>query len=148
MSNSLQPHGLQHSRLPCPSLSPEVYSNSCPLSWWCHPTISFFVIPLASCLQSFPASGAFPMSWLFTSGGQSNGVSASAPVLPMNIHSTFKIVSESGNCSPCILLLSYFKFPLALAWIIGIASCMALSLILMSYSLFLPYNSHMDPSIS
>ena len=84
MSDSLQPHGLQHTRLPCPSLTPGVYLNSCPLSWWCHPTISSSVIPFSSCLQSFPASGSFPISQLFTSGGQSIGVSASASVLPMN----------------------------------------------------------------
>ena len=84
VSNSLRPHGLQHARLPCPSPSPKVCSNSCPLSWWCHPTISSSVIPF-SCLQSFPASGSFPMSWLFTSGGQSFGASASASVLPVNI---------------------------------------------------------------
>ena len=78
------PHGLQHTRLPCPSLSPRVCSNSCPLSHWCHPTISSSVAPF-SCPQSFPASGSVPMSQLFTSGGQSIGTSASAPVLPMNI---------------------------------------------------------------
>ena len=84
MSDSLQPHGLQHARLPCPSLTPGVYSNSCPLNWWCHPTISSFVIPF-SCLRSFPVSGSFPVSQLFTSSNQSTGVSASASVLPVNI---------------------------------------------------------------
>ena len=84
MSDSLQPHELQHARLPCPSLSPGVCTNSCPLNWWCHPTISSSVIPFSSCPQSFPASGSFQMSQLFTSGGQSIGVSASASVLPMN----------------------------------------------------------------
>ena len=83
VSDSLRPHGLQHTRLACPSLSPRVYSNSCPLDWWCHPTISSSVIPF-SCLVSFPASGSFPMNWLFTSGGQSTGTSVSASVLPMN----------------------------------------------------------------
>ena len=78
----LPPHGLQHSRLPCPSLFPRVCSNLCPLSWWCHPTISSSVT-LFSCPQSFPASGSFPMSRLFASGGWSIGASAS--VLPMNI---------------------------------------------------------------
>ena len=81
---TLRPHGLQHARPPCPSPTPGVYSNSCPLSWWCHPTISSSVIPFSSHLQSFPASGSFPMSQLFTSGGQSIRVSASASVLPMN----------------------------------------------------------------
>ena len=91
MSNSSWPHGLQHARLPCPSLSPGVCSNSCPLSQWCHPTISSSVIPFSSCLQSFPASGAFQMSQFFTSGGQSIGVSASASVLPMNIQDWFPL---------------------------------------------------------
>jgi len=91
MSNSLQPHGLQHARLPCPSPTPGVYSNSCPLSQWCHPTISPTVIPFSSCLQSFPASGSFPMSQFFVSGGQSIGVSASASVLPMNIQDWFPL---------------------------------------------------------
>ena len=85
MSDSLRPHGLQHVRLPCPSPMPGAYSNSCPLSWCCHPTISFSVIPLSSYIQSFPASGSFQMSQFFASGGQTTGVSASASVLPMNI---------------------------------------------------------------
>ena len=85
MSDSLWRHGLQHARPPCPSLTPGVYSNSCPLSWWCHPTISSSVIRLPCHLQSFPASGSFQMSHFFASGGQSTGVSASASVLPMNI---------------------------------------------------------------
>ena len=84
MSNSLQPHGLQHARLPCLSPTPGVHPNPCPLSWWCHPTISSSAIPFSSCLQSFPASGSFQMSQLFALGGQSTGVSASASVLPMN----------------------------------------------------------------
>ena len=84
MSKSLWPRGLQHTRLPCPSPTPRAYSNSCPLSQWCHPTISSSVIPLSSCLQSFPESGSFSVSQFFTSGDQSIGVSASASVLPMN----------------------------------------------------------------
>ena len=91
MSDSLWPHGLQHARLPCPSPTPGVYSNSCPLSRWCHPTISSSFIPFSSCPQSFPASGSFPMSQLFTSGGQSIGVSASASVLPMNTQDWFPL---------------------------------------------------------
>ena len=91
MSNSLRLHGLQHSRPPCPSPTPGVYSNSCPLSQWCHPTISSSVVPFSSCLQSFPASGSFPMSQFFTSGGQSIGVSASTSVLPMNIQDWFTL---------------------------------------------------------
>ena len=84
MSISLWPHGLQHARLICPSPTPRVYSNSCPLSRWCHPTISSSAIPFSSHLQSFPASGSFQMSQFFTSGGQSTGASASASVLSMN----------------------------------------------------------------
>ena len=89
MSNSLQRHGLQHARLPCPSPTPGVYPNSCSLSWWCHPTISSSVIPFSSHLQYFPASESFQMSQFFSSGGQSIGVSASALVLPMNIQDWF-----------------------------------------------------------
>ena len=90
MSNYLQPHELQHARLPCPSPSPRYCPSSCPLSWWCHPTISSSVIPFSSYLQSFPASGSFPVSWLFASGGQSIEVaSVSASVLPMNIQDWF-----------------------------------------------------------
>ena len=84
MSISLQPHELQRARPPCSSPAPRVYSNSCPLRQWCHPTISSSVIPFSSHLQSFPASGSFQMSQLFTSGGQNIGVSASTSILPMN----------------------------------------------------------------
>ena len=88
---TLWPDGLQHASLPCPSPTPGACSNSCPLSWWCHPTISSSVVPFSSCLQSFPASGSFPMSQFFTSGDQSIGVSASASVLPMNIQDWFPL---------------------------------------------------------
>ena len=91
MSNSLQAHGLQHARPSCPSPTPGVYPNSCPLSQWCHPTISSSVVPFSSCLQSFPASGSFQMSQFFTSGDQSIGVSASASVPPMNIQDWFPL---------------------------------------------------------
>ena len=91
VSNSLQPHGLQHTRPPCPSPSPGVYSNSCPLSQWYHPTISSSILPFSSCLQSFPASGSFYMSQFFTSGGQSIGVSASTSVPSMNIQDWFPL---------------------------------------------------------
>ena len=91
VSDSLRPHGLQHARLPCPSLSPRVCSNSRPSSQWWHPTISSSVTPFSSCRQSFPASGSFPVSQLFTSGGQSIGASASASVLPMNIQGWFPL---------------------------------------------------------
>ena len=84
MSDSLRPHGLQNARLPCPSPTPGAYSNSCSSSQWCHPTISSFVVPFSSCLQSFPALGSFPMSRLFALGGQSIGASVSASLLPSN----------------------------------------------------------------
>ena len=87
MSDSLKPHGLQHARPPCPSPTPWIYSNSCPLIQWCHPTISSSVIPFSSCLQSFPASGSFQISQFFAS----DGVSASASVLPMNIQDWFPL---------------------------------------------------------
>ena len=90
MSDS-ETHGLQHARLPCPSPTTSAYTNSSPLSRWCHTTISSSVIPFSSCLQSFPASGFFQMSQFFTSGGQSIGVSASAWVLPMNIQDWFPL---------------------------------------------------------
>ena len=85
VSDSLWPHELQHARPPCPSPTPGVHSNSCPLSWWCHAAILSSVIPFSSCPQSLPASESFPMSQLFTWGGQSIGVSASTSVLPINI---------------------------------------------------------------
>ena len=91
VSDSLWPHWLQHASLPCPSPTPEVYSNSCSLSRWCQTTISSSVITFSSRLQSFPASGSFPVSQFFTSGGQSIGVSASASVLPVNIQDSFPL---------------------------------------------------------
>ena len=103
MSDSLWPHGLQHSRLSCPSLSPGICSNSCPLSRWCRPNISFSVTPFSSCPQSFLASGTFPMSQLFASGGQSIGASVSASVLPMNIQDWFPLGLTS-------LILLQFKW--------------------------------------
>ena len=97
MSNSLWPHGLQHVRLPCPSPTPGAYSNSCPSYCWCHPTISSSVIPFSSYLQFCPASGSFPMSQVFTSGGQSIGASASASVLPLNILGLFPLGLTGWN---------------------------------------------------
>ena len=91
MSDSLWPYGVKYARLPWPSLSPGVCANSRPLSQWCHPTISSSVIPLSCCLQSFPELGSFPVSQLFTSGGQSIGASASASVLPINIQGWFPL---------------------------------------------------------
>ena len=91
VSDSLQPQGVQHARLPCPSASPRACSNSCPLRWWCHLTISSSDVPFSSCLQSFPASGSFLMSQLFASGGQSIGASALVSVLPMNIQEWFPL---------------------------------------------------------
>ena len=89
--DSLQPHGLEQARLSCPSPTPRACSNSCPLSWWCHPTISSSIVPFSSCLQSFLTSGSFPMSQFLASGGQSVGVSASASVFPMNIKGWFPL---------------------------------------------------------
>ena len=91
VSDSLRLHGLQHTRPPCPSPAPKACSNSCPSNWWCHPTISFSVIPFSSCLQSFPAWGFFPRSQFFASNGPSIGISASASVLPMNIQDWFSL---------------------------------------------------------
>ena len=91
VSDCFRPHGRQHARPPCPSPTLGVYSNSCPLSQWCHPTISSYVVPFSSCPQSFPASGSFPVSQFFASGNQIIGVSASASVLPMNIQDWFPL---------------------------------------------------------
>ena len=88
---TLWPHGLQHARLPCSSPTPRACPNSSPSSWWCHPTISSSLVSFSSCLQSFPASGSFPVSQFFTSGGQSIGVSASASVRPINIQDWFPL---------------------------------------------------------
>ena len=93
MSDSWQPHETQHTKPPCPSPTPGVHPNPCPLSQWCHSTISSSVVPLSSCPQSFPASGSFQMSQLFTSGSQSIGASASTSVLPMN-------TQDWSPCSP------------------------------------------------
>ena len=100
MSDSLRPDELQHARPPCPSPTPGVHPNPCPLSWWCHPTISSSVVPFSSCPQSFPASGSFPMNQFFPSGGQSIGVSASTSVLPMNIQDWFPLGWTGSPCSP------------------------------------------------
>ena len=91
MSSSLYPHRQQHARLPSPSPAPRAYANSCPMSWWCHSTISSSVVIFSSCLEYFPALGSFPMSQSFTSGGQSIGISASALVLPINIEDWFSL---------------------------------------------------------
>ena len=101
MSDSLQPHEPQHARPPCPSPTPGVYPNSYPLSQWCHPTISSYVIPFSSCPQSFPASGSFQMSQLFASGGQSIGVSASTSVLSVNTQGWSPLEWAGGSlCTP------------------------------------------------
>ena len=98
---TFRPQGLQHPRPPFPSPTPRVNSTSCPLSWWCHPTISSSVIPFSFCLQSFPASGSFQMSQLFASGGQSIGVSTSESVLPMNSQDWFPLGWTSWNSLQC-----------------------------------------------
>ena len=124
VSNSLRPHGLQHTRLPCPSLTPRACSDSCPSSWWCHPTISSSVIPFSSCLQSFPASGSFPVSQFFASGGQRIRPSASASVLPneysglissridwfdlLVVQGTLKSLPQHHSSKALILLCSVF----------------------------------------
>jgi len=100
MSNSLQPHGLQHIRPPCPSPTPRAYSNSCPSSRWCHPTISSSVVPFSSHLQSVPASRSFQMSQLFAWGGQSTGDSATTSVFPMNIQDWFPLGWTGWMASP------------------------------------------------
>ena len=100
VSNSLWLHEMQHARPPCPSPTPRAHPNSCPLSRWCHPTISSSVVPFSSCLQSFPASRSFPMSQLFASGGQNIRVSASTSVLSMNIQGWFPLGWTDGSlCS-------------------------------------------------
>ena len=117
MSDSLGPHELQHARLPCPSPSAGVCSNSCPLSWWCHPTISSSVVPFSACQKaSFPASGSFPVSRLFASGGQSIGASAS--VLPLNIQGwvplgltgTIKWVTIFKGYTPFIVIIKHWPY--------------------------------------
>ena len=104
MFDSLWPHELQHTRLSCPSPTPEACSHSCPLNWWCHPTISSSVVPFSSHLQFFPASGSFPMSQFFSSHGQSIRASLSASVLPM-IYSAYKLNKQGDN-----MVLTY-SFP-------------------------------------
>ena len=115
VSNSLWPHGLQHAKLPCPSPTPRAYSNSCPSSGWCCPTISSSVIPISSCFQSFPTAGSFPMSWFITSGGQNIGVSASASVLPINIQDWFPLgwtgwTTLLGRCMIRTLYIRKLRF--------------------------------------
>ena len=101
VSDSLRSHELQYARPPCPSPTPGVHPNSCPLNWWCHPAISSSVVPFSSCPQSLPASGSFPVSQLFTSGGQSIGVSASTSVLPKNTQDWSALGWLFGSpCSP------------------------------------------------
>ena len=106
VSDSLRPHESQHARPPCPSPTPGVHSDSCALSRWCHPTISSSVIPFSSHLQSFPASGSFPMSQFFAWGGQRIGVSASASVLPMN---TQDWISFRMDCSDLLAVQGTLK---------------------------------------
>ena len=114
MSGSLWYHGVQHFRLPCPLLSPGVCSISCPFSWWCHPTISSSGTPVSFCPQSFPASGSFPVSQFFASGGQSTGASASSSVLPMNLQSWFPL--ELTGLISWLQSMPVFRFLDGLAW--------------------------------
>ena len=116
MSSSLWPHGLQHARPSCSSPTSGVYSDSCPLSQWCHPTISSSVIPFSSCLQSFPASGTFVISQFFTSGGQSIEASASASVLPMNVQGWFPLGLTSLTSLLSKGLLQHHKSKTSVLW--------------------------------
>ena len=132
VSDSLWPHEPQHTRPSCPLPTPGVYSNPCPLSQWCHPAISSSVIPFSSCPQSLAASGSFPMSQLFTWGGQSIGVSASASVLPMNtqnwsplrmdwldlleVQGTLKNLLQHHSSKELIFLLSFLYSPNLMHW--------------------------------
>ena len=109
MSNSLRPHGLQHSRPSCQLPTPRVYSDSSPLSWWCHATISSSVVPFSSRLQSFPALGSFQMSQFFASGGQSIGASASASLFPMNTQAWFSLGMTSLICLWSLRLSRFFS---------------------------------------
>ena len=113
VSNSLWSHELQHTRPPCPSPTPGIYPNSCPSSRWCHPTISSSVFPFSSCPQSLPASGSFPMSQLFASGGQSIGVSASASVPPMNTQDWSPLGWTGYHKMPSKQRPSLWVFPLS-----------------------------------
>ena len=119
VSNALWPHWLQHTRLPCPWQTPRAWSDSCPSSRWCHPTISSSAIPFSSCLQPFPESGSFPMGQFFTSGGQTVGVSASVSVLPMNIQDWFPLgwtgwisLQSKGPSS----LLQHYSSKVSILW--------------------------------
>ena len=122
LSDSLWPHESQHARPPCPSPSPRVHSDSCPLRWWCHPTISSSVVPFSSRLQSFLVSGYFPVSQFFASGGQSIGVSASTSVFPMNMQDWFPSgwigwISQESSPTPQLksincLALSFLYSPI------------------------------------
>ena len=103
MSNSLQSHEPQHTRPPCSSPTPRVHSNPCPLSWWCHPTISSSVFPFSSCPQSFPASRSLQMSQLFVSCGQNIGVSASTSVLPMNTQDWSPLGLDKAMVFPVVM---------------------------------------------
>ena len=107
VSDSLWPCELQHARLPCPSPTPGACSDLCPSSWWCHPTISSSVVPFSSCLQSLPASGSFPVSQFFTSGGQSTGASVSASVLPMKYSGLISFRKSSAFERKLLILLCH-----------------------------------------
>ena len=121
LCRTLQPHGLQHTWLPCPSLTPGISSNLFPLSQWCRPTISSSVVPFSSCLQSFPASGSFPVSQLFPSSGQSIGISASTSVLPMSIQDWFPLgwtgwISLQSKEGTLKSLLQYHSSKASILW--------------------------------
>ena len=131
MSNSLWPHGLHLARRPCPSPTPRVHPNSCPLSRWCHSTISSSVVPFSSCLQFFPVSGSFQMSHFFESGGQSIGISASTSVLPMNIQDYFPL----GLTGLIYLLLQHHSSKAS------IFQCSAFFIVQLSHP-YIPFTKH------
>ena len=139
MSDSLRSHGLQHASLPCPSPTPGAYSNSCPSSRWCHPIISSSVIPFSFCLLSFPASGSFPVSQFFTSGGQSIQVSASASVLTMNIQDWCLCLNKKWLHYSCFITY-YYYFNQWLALIILYARHCFKNIICINFIVTRPYD--------
>ena len=140
VSDSLRPHGLQHTSLPCPAPAPGSCSNLCPSSWGCHPTISPSVVPFSSCPQSFPASGSFPMSQLFPSGGQSIVTSDSASVLPMTIQGWFPL----GLMSQTLLTKRWnlFFYPLNLDWPMALSQMWFIHKCMKSTCALEPWPSH------
>ena len=151
VSDSLQPHGLQHARLPCPSPTPGAYSNSRPSCQWCHPTISSFFVPFSSCLQFFPASGSFPMSQFFASGGQNIGASASASILPINVQDRFPLgltgfISLQSKSSQESSLTPQFKSTMLLFFFITCYSYKYFCVLLLHVTLTSIFKSYSNKS--